>query len=179
MAIQDFEQPPSRDPLIEQPAVTPGGNQQGGGNQTTSKAPIAKKWLSWIFALVIRLNATPEFKALVPLQARAAAIGTTPAHVLEASGLYDVAFFVRVTQVATVNSSVQVTIRWSCGGAFLSWTGTAVIGNTTDSYDTGLKRIRADSATSITYETAYVSVGATPMQYELYVTVQAVSGLAA
>jgi len=111
----------------------------------------------------------------VSLTAQAASIGATaiaPGQV--ASGLYSLEYYARITQAATVNSSLTVTLRWTDHAETLSFSGAAMVGNTTKTFQTGRLMVYLDALAPITYETVYVSNGATPMQYQLFVTLSTI-----
>ncbi len=101
-----------------------------------------------------------------------AAIGATPLNVGTTTALYRISVIARITRAGTVSSSLQPTIRWTTGGVALSKTWTALTGNTTTTYLAETFPVRIDSTTSLTYETAYASVGATAMQYALEVSAE-------
>lgn len=103
---------------------------------------------------------------------QAAAIGATPLDIGTNAALYRVNLYTRITQPATVSSSLTPTFRWTEGGVSLSKTYTALTGNTTTTYLVDVFPVRVDATTSLTYETAYASVGATPMQYSMEIAVE-------
>lgn len=105
------------------------------------------------------------------LTSQAAAIGATPLSVGSSGGFYRVNVYARITQAASVSSSLTPTFRWTQGVA-LSRTYTALTGNTTATYLVDVFAFRMDANTSLTYETAYASVGGTPMQYSLEIAVE-------
>jgi hypothetical protein len=101
-----------------------------------------------------------------------AAIGATSLNVGTTTALYRISVIARITRAATSSSSLGVTIRWTTGGVALNKTWTALTGNTTTTYLAESVPVRIDSTTSLTYETAYSSTGATAMQYSLEVAAE-------
>lgn len=101
-----------------------------------------------------------------------AAIGATALDVGTSSALYRVNLYARITRAASVSSSLTPTFRWTEGGVALSKTYTALTGNTTSTYVVDSFPVRIDATTSLTYETAYASVGAPTMTYSLEIAVE-------
>lgn len=131
-------------------------------------------WYQWFLALVARIQRAAQLLQTVALTGQSAAIGTTATDIgAISSGLYRVSWYARITQAATVNSSLTVTIGWTESATSQSSSGAALVGNTTVTGQSGSVLIQSDSVAPITYATAYVSVGATPMKYRLSVTVEA------
>lgn len=131
-------------------------------------------WPQWLTKLVAAVNAAPSEVGTVSLTAQAATIPTTtlPTPVLGA-GLYRLTAYLRVTQAATVSSSLTLTLGWTDGAVACTSTQAALIGNTTSTTQATSLVVHADAASLITDQVTYVSVGATPMQYALYVRVEA------
>lgn len=101
-----------------------------------------------------------------------AAIAATPLSIGTNSGLYRVNLYARITQAASVSSSLTPTFRWTEGGIPLSRTYAAITGNTTTTTLLDVFPVRVDATTALTYETAYVSVGAPVMNYSLEIAVE-------
>ena len=89
--------------------------------------------------------------------------------------MYRVTYTARVTTPATTSSSLTITISWTAGGVTQSIVGAAMTGNTTATLQTATMAPKIDQATPISYATTYVSVGATPMAYELDVILEVFS----
>lgn len=100
------------------------------------------------------------------------AIGATPLDVGTTGGLWRVNVIARITTPGTVSSSLTPTFRWTTSGVSVSRTLTAITGNTTASYGVDTFPVRLDASTSLTYETAYASAGATSMTYSLEMAVE-------
>lgn len=138
---------------------------------------ISTDWSNWLQqSLVPRAEESAQVTATVVLTAQSASIGTTPLPLTAIQpGLYRISWYLRITQPATVNSSIQLTLGWTDGAVNCTRTAAAVVGNTTSTTQSGSELIRIDGVTPINYSTVYVSVGATPMQYRLDLVVELVS----
>lgn len=110
----------------------------------------------------------------VRLETQEASIGATDfsGGILNA-GLYEVKYYAQITRAASTSSSLEVTISWTTLGVAQASTGTAITGNTTGTHQGGSTLLYADGA-PIRYATTYGSVGATAMQYALWVTLMQV-----
>lgn len=109
----------------------------------------------------------------VALTAQGAAIATTSINTGSLSaGLYRVSYYARITRAATTSSSLTVTLRFTDGSVACAYSGAAITGNTTATFQSGSQVFHIDAASTISYETAYASVGATSMQYSLYIVVE-------
>lgn len=110
----------------------------------------------------------------VQLSTQSASIGATDfSGGTLAGGLYRINYYVRVTQAASVSSSITVSFDWSDGGVAITYPGTAEAGNTTATYHSDTFPIHVDSLSPIRYSTTYASVGGTPMQYQLFCVLEA------
>ena len=130
----------------------------------------SKSFLEWVTSSVLtRLDSAPARASTASVTERAASIGTTSLNSGSLSaGLYQVSWFARITQAATVSSSLTVTISFTQGGVSLTLSGVALTGNTTTTVQAESPHlIRIDGATPVSYSTTYVSVGATAMKYRL------------
>lgn len=143
--------------------------------QVKGQPPTVENDESWLtyFLNKDRLVAQ-SVRSLVPviLKAQAAAIPTSPigAGILP-TGPYLLAYYLRITQAASVSSSVQPTFNWTDGAQACSRTGAAVTGNTTNTTDSGIVLVQADAPGTLTYTTTYASVGGVPMQYNLEIAI--------
>lgn len=157
---------------IQQPLdTTPGAVQARVRNQT---------WHLWYAALALAVNACASILGQVKLAGQNASIAATAVPTPELSaGLYRVSYYARITQPATTDSELTVTIGWTDDGVACAQAGAVMDGNTTDTVQTGVLMVRIDKATTITYETTRVSVGAQPMLYKLDVKVEHVPELGA
>ena len=145
-------------------------------------AELRRRW-SAVEAALTRPAQIPA----VDLTAQGAAIGTTTLYAVPASwgGLYRVNWYAKVTQSATVSSTLGgLTIAFTdktdsvaqsilCGGFRTDGAyANSSAGNVTTTTLNGTAVIWAKASTNITYAFAYASSGATPMQYELHIKLQ-------
>ena len=160
--------PPTQEPIAKpRDANIPRGQQDPGEGIATDT------WIRWFVAISQAVSSSPtRLVAPIALVTQGASIGTTAiVPSLLAAGLYRVSWYARITQAATVNSSLTVTIRWTDNGTSQTFSGAAIVGNTTTTIQTQEIMVYMDGLLPVTYETAYVSVGATPMLYELFVSI--------
>jgi len=130
-------------------------------------------WLRWFNSLVQQFGATASIEGAVSLSAQNGTIATTAFNLPTLQpGLYRVSYYARITQAATVSSSLSITIGWEDGGVACSATSTAVTGNTTSTVAQGSVILNADQASAITYAATRASVGATPMLFALSLSVE-------
>lgn len=129
---------------------------------------ITRVWNQWFLSLTTRIQSSASLLKTVSLTAQSASIATTaiPLGTISA-GLYRVAWHARITQAATTSSALTVTISYTNGSVSCSQSGAALTGNTTATVQSGVILLKADQATAVSYATTYVSVGGTPMIYQL------------
>lgn len=89
------------------------------------------------------------------------------------AGVYRVSYYARITEPASISSSLQVTISWTDGGVAQSLTGAALTGNTSTTLETFSYLIHIDAGSPVRYAVAYGSAG-TPMQYRLDVVLEVI-----
>lgn len=158
-----FGPPPVRDAIgIEDPS--------------SGKLLMPRKWVDWISALSTHVQTNTNLLTTVGLTAQAASIGTTslPLAILGA-GLYRITYYARITVAATVSSSLIVSLGWTDHTVSCSLDSAAIVGNTVSTVQGGTIMVRNDASAPLTYATAYVSVGATPMQYSLDLLVEQIN----
>ena len=133
--------------------------------------PIADGWLRYLVAQAQITSQGPnQVAAPTSLTGQSASIGATsivPGQV--ASGLYRLAYYARVTQAATVSSSLTVTLGWTDHGQALTVSGAAMVANDVTIPQSGTIMVYLDALTPITYATTYASAGGQAMLYQLYV----------
>lgn len=168
-------------PPLDQP-ITQIVRQRHAWDQFNPSGLVSKAWeyfFRWVQALV---NVAPQVIGTVALTTQAASIPATiiattfPArpNIRLLPGFYRVSYYTRLTQAATTSSELTISIRWVDGGVTITQAGTLLNGNTTSIYQTTSFLVRVDEAQQISYLTTYVSVGGTPMQYRLHITVEAI-----
>lgn len=143
---------PTKDPLIDDARL------------------MGANWIRWMSQLLARVlvtvgkPATPVHRTGLSVSIVATTL-FTPA----TPGDYRVNWYAQVTQAATTNSSLTVTIGWTANSVACTKTfaPASLTTNTTASCDGDSVTIRPDSGQAVTYATAYTSTGATPMQYML------------
>lgn len=133
---------------------------------------LSSLWRDWFTALRDLLNTAPARVFSTHLTAQNTSLTTTTALTVPETGIYRLSYTARITQAATVSSSLQLTLSWTDTGVACSQAGAAMTGNTTTTQQSGQIVVYADAATAITYSTAYVSAGATSMAYALAVVVE-------
>ncbi|MDA1095305.1 MAG: hypothetical protein O3A25_18895 [Acidobacteria bacterium] len=135
---------------------------------------IERTWQVWFRNVRTDIDSAPLNIATKALTAQAATISTTALPLDLTAGIYRVSYYARITQAATTNSSLTVTLAWTETAVALSQGFTAMTGNTTTTQQNGTVMVVADANTSLTYATVYSSTGATPMQYRLTVVAERV-----
>lgn len=137
---------------------------------------MSSTWIQYLLGIKEDLQHTNTRLRGESLAAQSASLGSTPLPLPAlAAGLYRVSYYARITQPATTSSSLIVTIAFTDGSVACFLAGAALATNTSASVQSGTFLIRSDAASPISYSTTYVSVGATPMQYRLDLTVEAAS----
>src|SRR5688572_30188950 len=141
----------------------------------TTPALVEKPWLleqTWLLWLDSVRAALGQVAALVSppydtseVEAAVAATSVTPA--APVTTIYRVSVSVRVTQVATTSSEVQVNVRWTANGVVQTRSSTLLNGNLLTIQESFVVIAETDADTTVAIDTTYTSVGATPMQYRL------------
>lgn len=134
-------------------------------------------WARWLNDVRDGVNAAAQKIGEVLAEAQAAAIATTAVNTqtLDKS-LYRVTWYARIVQAATTSSSLTLTLRWTDKTVACSHQAAAITGNTTATVQSGTILVRADTDTTLRYETAYASVGAQAMTYDLLIVVETQPG---
>jgi len=166
MSTQNVVPIPLQDP-IAQPARIEFVKR---GQKDPKEGTVTQAWLDWFTSQSDSLSASSTRINTVPLTTQFAAIAPTDFSGANLSaGLYRISYYARITQAAGVNSSLTVTFDWTDGGVSPSFSGAAITGNTTTTFQSATFPIHIDSLSPVRYSTAYVSVGAPVMQYALYI----------
>lgn len=142
---------------------------------------LSTDWYKALYERDTRLQAaSPVLGTPTNISAQSASVGTSSLTLPALSrGIYRISWYVRITQAATVSSSLTVTIGWTETAITLTASGAAITGNTVTTTQSGSLLLVTDPSAPITYATTYVSVGATPMIYRLAVACELVQQLAA
>lgn len=152
-------QPPLLEPILQAP---------GSPN-------LSNQWLNFFGTLATAQANAPTTLKSVTRTGLAASVGTTSVLTTKSQGYYRLSYSVRVTQAASVSSSLTVVLGWFETSVSLTLSGAAVTGNATTSAQSGAVVVRADANSDLTYRTTYASVGATAMQYRIDVTAERLS----
>lgn len=129
---------------------------------------ITVPWETYLRGRDTQIQATATILKAVALESQAAAIALTPFSTATLSaGLYRVSYHAKVTTAATTSSALTVTVTYTRNAATCSQVGSTVSGNTTSTVGSGSFTLHIDRATAISYQTTYLSAGATSMAYDL------------
>lgn len=134
---------------------------------------LSGDWYKWFFQEQNRIQAgvqsvggPPSFRTAQAASIGATGIPLTAVNVPSVqAGFYRVNWYARVTQAASVGSSLSLTLTWTEHGITLTTTTSAVTGNTTTTTLVGSQVLYSDAPGPVSYSTTYASSGATPMQY--------------
>lgn len=164
---------PDQTPMpLQDPIASP----RPSGRGDPPEGYITQPWIYYFTSIGGTVSAGPTRLTAVSLTAQAASIGATSiGSGAPTSGLYRLTYYAHITTAATVSSSLTVTFGWTDGGTNLNISGSAITGNTTTTVGTGTAMVHNDQASPLTYATTYASVGATSMQYALYVVLEQVA----
>lgn len=135
---------------------------------------VSTLWRDWFTALRDLLNTAPARVFSTHLTAQNTSLTTTTALTVPETGIYRLSYTARITQAATVSSSLTVTLGWTDTGVACSQAGAAMTGNTTTTVQSGSVVVYADAGSPVTYSTTRASVGATSMTYALAVLIEQV-----
>ena len=91
-----------------------------------------------------------------------------------AAGVYEFVALATITQAATTSMSLTLTLDWRSRTQTKSESAVSTVNSTGTVIRVG-GLIRIDDSSPVRYATTYVSVGATPMKYELIVVLRRVA----
>lgn len=161
--------PPLTTDLIELPVMR---SPQDPLARLVGAVKMQRAWYEYFLGVMTRTEQSAPVLVTNTVTAQSAAIAPTDLPLgTTAGGLYRVSTYARITVPASVNSSLTVTIGFTDGAVACTFSGAALITNTTASVQSNTFNLRADPASPITFSVAYVSVG-TAMQYALSITVE-------
>jgi hypothetical protein len=138
---------------------------------------IADPWADWYAQQQQTLETfAGRVGETVALTAQAASIAATDmSGGALSTGLYRISYYTRITQAASVSSSLDVTLDWQDGGVTVAFTGATIAGNTITSFQSySLPLIFVDAASPVRYSTTYASAGLSAMNYSLYIVLEEV-----
>lgn len=137
---------------------------------------LPDEWVTYLSSQAESTAAAVQRLFMVELTQQDTSLGATDiSNGALTSGLYSFRYYARVTRAASINSSLTVTFDWRDGGGTLTFSDSAITGNTTTSYGEQTVLIHVDGAAPVRYSTTYASAGATTMQYSLYVVLERVN----
>lgn len=115
--------------------------------------------------------------APLSLTTKNSSIGITPLPTGALSpGLYAVTWYAQIVTPAGVSSSLTVAVNWTDHGVAQTYTGAALVGNTSATNQSdGPRLIRIDQGSPISYTVIYASNPAGTMTYDLDLAITAVS----
>jgi len=138
---------------------------------------LSRSWLEWFARLVSTLASIPNVVNGTVLEDQGASISATDfSGTFIPAGLYRASYRIRVSRAAGVSSSLTVTLAWTGDSVAQSFTGAALTGNTTATYQQGTVILRSDADALVTFAVTYGSVGAPTMQYEIDVFLEKLRG---
>ena len=137
---------------------------------------MTREFNNWLRGLTSAINNTATLSAApIVLPSLSNSLATSVALPSAPAGVYRLSYVVRVRTPATVSSSIAVSLQWYAAGVLQTYTQPALTTNTTTSVQSGSVLAVVDGGSLIAYSTTYASSGATVMQYDLTVTVEALS----
>lgn len=134
---------------------------------------LSSLWRDWFTALRDLLNTAPARVFSTHLTAQNTSLTTTTALTVPETGIYRLSYTARITQAATVSSSLQLTLSWTDTSVLCAQSGAAITGNLVTSQQSGQIVVYADAASAISYSTAYAANPATSMTYALTLVIEA------
>lgn len=163
---------PTDDPI----AVADAESQDGDAGQgKVFNGMVGRRWIEFFTFLADGvLNGLKVGSA--DLSEQNASLGATnfaPAGI--SAGVYRVSYEVEITTAAATSSSVTVGFTWTGNGVAKAYVGTAMTGNTTDTWQSDTFLVYVDGGTSINYATTYASNPASAAEYQFHVVLEAVN----
>ena len=137
---------------------------------------LTNPWIEYFSGQAVNDANRPIRINSISLTGQAASIGATDISTgLISAGMYHVTAYFRITQAATVSSSLDVTYAWTESGVAVQTTSPSLVTNTITSIASYPFDFIADASSPITFATTYASVGGTPMQYRIDVALTRVN----
>lgn len=134
---------------------------------------LTNAWRDWFRRLPATLDSIPSRLNDVSLSNQSTSISATNfAGYSLLPGRYRVTYGARITTPDSVSSSLTVTLSWTTGGVGQSYSGAAMTGNTTTTFQSGTLLIRVDGGTAVNYATTFTSGGIGSPEYSLDVTLE-------
>lgn len=139
---------------------------------------LTKPWIDWFTWLQEFLQSVAVRINSVSLDAQQASIAATDFSGASIdAGTYRISYYMRVTTPGSVSSSLQFIADWVDGGVTVTFTGTAITGNTTATYQSASFPIVIDQLSAVRYQIVYADGGgAQQMIYKLWVGIEEIEG---
>lgn len=143
----------------------------------TTNRKLTTRWYDWLLnlATLVVLTARRLPSSTVNLVAQNASLVSTVLVAGQAQGRFRVTILLVTEQAATTNSGIGVTITFARNNQICTLTTPALINGAVGVCSSDSFLVDNDAAVAITYQTTYVSVGATPMLYGLEIIVETLS----
>lgn len=134
---------------------------------------LTDAWRNWFGRLPATLEAIPSKLSVVTLASQSSSLPATDfSQGTLLVGLYRATYYARIIQAASTSSSLTIDFKWVEGGVPQTAVGAAIIGNTTSTGQSDSIIISIDAGSPVQYVTTYVSVGGTPMLYNLNLSLE-------
>ena len=95
--------------------------------------------------------------------------------IIDQPAVVHVTYATRIEQAATTSSELTVAFAWTDGGVAQTFTAPTLTGNTTTTEQSAQLLARVDAGTALAISTVRVSLGVTPMRYNLDVALAKVA----
>jgi len=154
-------------------------NQNTTGSAATLTTARTINGVSFNGSANITVTAAATTLGVIDLTAQAANIATTTLYAVPATGMYRVSIYISTTQAATTSSTLpSTTITYTDGVSSSVHSTVTTATSALNSLLTGFAQTSyicyAKTGTNIQYQTSgYLSVGASPMQFQLRIRVEA------
>lgn len=137
---------------------------------------LSKDFGNWLqTSIVAGVANAPSLYPVVSLTGQNASIASTPIPLPAlATGFYRLSYYAEITTADAVSSSLQLTATFTHNSKTLTFSGTAMTGNTTTTIQTNVWTFLIDAASSISYATTYASNTPGSMKYALQILIEAV-----
>jgi hypothetical protein len=162
---------------VSDPIARPRRKDLPPGMKDGLEGTITDPWIRYMQTLQTVVSAQPQRISLMELDTQGASIGATalPTPTLT-EGLYRITWYAAITRAGSVSSSLTVTLAWTDRAIAKTYSGAAIVGNTTATVQSQTQMVRSDANSPITYATTYADGGgAVSMQYALDLVVELVS----
>ena len=161
-------------PLQDRVSASPREDIIRDGGEDKQAGYLTQPWVEWLNLLAAQVQASPYLQNNVTYTAQTATIAATDfTGGSLTTGLYRLTYYTRITRAATTSSSLTISFTWTDDTVALSLTYAALTGNTVTTGQTNTALVKIDAASPVLITATYASVGATSMEYKLYVGIEA------